>query len=458
MKKWIVLLVVVAAIAGVWYYLRNRAPYTPIWFQPKTGKVTRGDIKVPITASGLIEPNQRIEVKSMASGRIIEVPVAEGDFVKKGDVVVRLDPIDEERSRDRAKADLDRAKAMLKQAEVAIDRAAVSIETAQARLQEIEAQLDYAKYQLEQSKNFRERGSGSETEVKERDSQVRTLQAQRDSAEIGIRAAGLAKEDAQAAVASQTAIVASAGKTFADAEKRLKETTVLAPDSAIVTNVPVRPGMLVQSAVESFMGGTLLMTIADVSQKKVVARLDEADYGRVTKISPVDALPDMPELRDAARQDAEAIAARSGRVKVTSDAFPDEEFEGVIERVEPQGKLNPGSAIIQFDVHVQITGASGNKLPLGAQAQVEFTVQSANDVIRVPSDAVKNNQGQRGVYLQVPPEPGSNEQWGKKFVICRFGITDGSYTQVLSTQGETELADGMTVYTKLPVDREKLEQ
>ena len=148
-------------------------------------------------------------------------------------------------------------------------------------------------------------------------------------------------------------------------------------------------------------------------------------------ISPIDALPDMPQLRQVAQEDAEQLEKRSGTVKLTVDAFPDKTFEGRIQRVEPQGKLNAGSSIIQFDVHVEITDPQRHMLPLGAQAQVEFTVESATGALRVPAEAVKTFQDQRGVYVKKSPEPGSSEKFGKHFVPCRFGISDGEYTQVI---------------------------
>ena len=54
MKKWLILLVVVVVIGGLWYWLRTSYRYVPEWDKPKFGEVTRGDIRVPITASGLI--------------------------------------------------------------------------------------------------------------------------------------------------------------------------------------------------------------------------------------------------------------------------------------------------------------------------------------------------------------------------------------------------------------------
>jgi multidrug efflux pump subunit AcrA (membrane-fusion protein) len=449
MKKWIIV-VIGLAVLGMGWYVARRQVMVPLWAQPKTGKVTRGDIKVPISAAGLIRANQVIEVKSEASGRITEVPVTEGTFVHSGTPVVVLDPQDEERAMDRAQADFDRADALLTQARVAVDRAQVAIDSAKAHLEEIQAQGQITAFQLQKVEEMSGSGQASTQDINDARAQDRMNHAQQESGRIAIASAELSKQDAEAAVRSQEAVVRAARKTLEDAQKRLSETTVIARQDAIVTEVYVRPGMLVQSAIQAFTGGTPLMSLADVSKKKVVARLDEADYGRVLAISPVDALPEMPELREAAEQDAQQLEKRSGQVRITVDAFPDDQFEGCIERVEPQGKLNAGSSIIQFDVHVEITDPKRHMLPLGAQAQVEFTVESAVAALLVPAEAVKTFEEQRGVWIKVPPESGSREEFGKRFMACRFGISDGEHTQVLGVLAGNELNEGTEVYTKLP--------
>lgn len=452
MRKWIIVLVVLALVVVGWFFGRQYV-MRPRWAQPKFGLVTHGDIRVPITAAGLIHANQVIEVKSEASGRIVSVPVVEGTMVHAGTEVVVLDPDDEQRAVERAKAEFDRADALLTQARVAVERAEVSIASAKTRLEEIAAQGEVVAFELEKIERTLSEGKlniYSDQQVHDIRAQYRMNQAQQEAARIAIRSAELSKQDAEAAVRSQEAVVQSARKTLEDAQKRLTETTVIAPQDAIVTEVYVRPGMLVQSATQGFTGGTPLMTLADVSKKKVIARLDEADYGRVLNVSPIDALPDMPELRAAAQQDAKQIEQRTGNVKITVDAFPDVEFAGRIERVEPQGKLNAGSSIIQFDVHVEITDPQRHMLPLGAQAQVEFTVESATNALLVPAEAVKSFEDKRGVYLKVPPERGSGEDFGKRFVACRFGISDGERTQVLAVLDGEPLPDGAEVYTKLP--------
>lgn len=451
MKKWLVVLIGLLVL-GVGWYVARRQVMVPLWAQPKIGQVSRGDIMVPITAAGLIRPDQVIEVKSEASGRIMEVRVVEGSFVHADTPVVLLDPDDEQRAVERARADFDRADAMLTQAQVAVERAQVSIDAAKARYEEIKAQGEITAFQLQKVESLARGGEVSAQDLNDARAQHRMSLAAQESARIAITTAELTKQDAEAAVRSQEALVHATRKTLEDAQKRHSETTVIAPQDAVVTEVYVRPGMLVQSATQGFTGGTLLMALADVSKKKVVARLDEADYGRVLAISPISALPEMPGLREVAEQDAAQLEQRSGRVRITVDAFPDDEFEGRIERVEPQGKLNVGSSIIQFDVHVLIEDEKSPKLPLGAQAQVEFTVESATNVLLVPAEAVKTFEEQRGVWLKVPPERGSRDEFGKRFVVCRFGISDGERTQVIEVLGGGELKEGTEVYTKLPQD------
>jgi HlyD family secretion protein len=452
MKKWALLIVVVGVIGLIWYIARQQE-YVPPWAQPKYGEITRGDIRVPITASGLIHADLVVEVKPEASGEIIDVKVVEGTYVEAGEVLVELDPDDEQRMVDRAQADYDRARAVLTQTQVAVDRAGVNIDSAKARLKELEAQSKITEYELEKIKDWRDSGRRdmyNPQELNNAQAQHDTVLAQIESARVAIRSAELSKLDSEAAVKSQEALVESAQKALEDAQERLRETTILASREGIITQVFVKPGMLVQSGTQSLTGGTPLMTLADVSKLKVIARLDEADYGRVLDISPVDALPEMPALKEAAAADAAQIEQRAQTVQITVDAFPDDVFEGRIERVEPQGKLNAGSSIIQFDVHVEIVDEQRQKLPLGAQAQVEFTVESATDVLRVPAEAVMSHQNQRGLWLKVDPDPSTGDEWGKRFVPCRFGISDGEFTQVIAALGDEQLVANTQVYTRLP--------
>jgi HlyD family secretion protein len=450
MKKWVLLAIAVGAIVFMWWYVRTYQRFTPPWMMPKWAEITRGDIKVPISASGLIEPRQRIEVKSKASGEVIAVEVEAGDFVRTGDRLVVLKRDDEERNVSRAQADLNRFTALLEQARLAVQRAEVSVLTAEARVAELEAQERMAEFELNKVLGLAEREQASPQELIDAPARRDISRAQLKAARASLDSAKLAVADARQAVSIQEAAVSVAQTELADAEERLLETTVVAAQDALVTEVNVRVGEVIQSGKTSLTGGTVLMRLADISELKVVTRVDEADYGRVLDIAPDTALPQMGALRAAEAAATQEIRERSGQVQVTVDAFPDLTFTGLIERVEPQGKLSPGSAIIQFDVHVLITDEKRHKLLLGTQAQVEFLVETARDVLRVPADAVKALGEQRGLYLKVAPPEGTTDKFGQQFVPVAFGITDGTYTQVVRALNDTELTEGLEVYTKLP--------
>ena len=452
MKKWLLLLAAAVVVAGVWYYLRTYVRYRPEWDRAKFGKVTRGEISVPITAAGLIEPRERVNIKSEASGQVRTIAVVEGDYVRKGDVLVVLKQDDEERRLAQAQAALVRARAALAKAEVAVEQATQNIITAEARVDEIRGNGELVAFELKRAEELAQRDYTAEKELIAARANAQINAAQLRLAEANVLIARSALEDARQNVVIQQAAVEEATKAVEDAEERLAETTILAPQDGIVTEVFVAEGDLVQSATQSFTGGTPVMMLADVSKLKVIARVDEADIGRVLKIAPVEALPELPGLKEAALENARLLEQRSGRVRLTVDAFPDQSFEGRIIRAEPQGRLNTGSAIIQFDVHVEVTDERRYLLPLGTQAQVEFTIESVADALLVPADAVMTFEDERGVWVKTPPA-GPGEEFGKKFVCCRFGITDGAHTQVVAVEGGATLHEGQEVFTKLPRER-----
>ncbi|MFQ6618641.1 MAG: efflux RND transporter periplasmic adaptor subunit, partial [Fidelibacterota bacterium] len=80
-------------------------------------KVIRGDLNLTVSSTGVIEPISQVEIKSKASGLIVELRVEEGDTVKKGDLIARLDQRDALNDYKQAKADLEVAEASVKEAE-----------------------------------------------------------------------------------------------------------------------------------------------------------------------------------------------------------------------------------------------------------------------------------------------------------------------------------------------------
>lgn len=456
MTKWLTLLLVIVLILFGYYAAITNFRVEPPWREPKFGKVTEGDIRVPITAAGLVRAKQEIEIKPEASGDVIRVDIEAGDYVKDNEILIVLDEEDEQNNVTRAEAEVERLKLQVNASELAIENAKVNLAMMKQAKIEAEESLKLQEYNYDQVKRRVNPGIGgaSQLEYKNAESQYNIAKAGNVRAGNNVSAAEISVQDATNNKKIQQQLLTNAQTQLKDAKRRLSETTIRAPQEGIVTQVGVKRGSIVQSGTNNFTGGTVIASISDVSELKVIARVDESDYGKIVKISPVNSLPDMPNYRQAAAADAEMLEKRSGDVRITVDAFPDETFAGKITRIEPQGRQNPGATVIQFDVHVTITDENAYLLPLGAQALVEFTVESAEEVLRVPSDAVKTLDGNKGVWVKTDPPEGSQEKYGRKFVPCTFGISDGEYTEIARII-EGELTDGVEVYTKLPPKKDE---
>ena len=122
-----------------------------------------------------------------------------------------------------------------------------------------------------------------------------------------------------------------------------------------------------------------------------------------------------------------------------------------------EGVASPAPAVTIGKVYrVEVTDQQRYKLPLGTQAQVEFTVESVSDALMVPAEAVMTFQDERGIWIKTAAAPGSLDKYGKKFIPCRFGITDGAHTHLISPIiDEDEVNEGVEILTKLPREREE---
>ena len=150
MKKWAALFVVVGLVCVVWWVARKQRMGHGI-HEAKIVKMDRGDVHVPITAPGRIEPIRRFEVKSKAGGEIIAIHVKEGDYVHKDQVLIELDPEDEERIKDRAEADRDIAELQVKAAENNVEDAAFAIASLEAQLDALKAQFRRVDAEMKQA-------------------------------------------------------------------------------------------------------------------------------------------------------------------------------------------------------------------------------------------------------------------------------------------------------------------
>ena len=204
--------------------------------------VEKRDIVVSAQASGAIQPDTTVEVKTRASGEVLQILAETGQLVKRGQLLIRIDP---------------------RQAKNAVDQSKAQLTLAQA-------QLDNAKTQLDRSKTLL-------------DAQTITQQEY---------------ETAQLNYASASSAVVRARIDVENNQIALEDTDVRAPITGVIIQKGVERGQVVASATFNAGGGTVLMKMADLNLVQVRTLVDETDIGKIragmgTTVT-VDAYPNRP--------------------------------------------------------------------------------------------------------------------------------------------------------------------
>lgn len=226
--RWLIFAVIAVALVGaavVIYGVSNGDENTGTVPAYKEYPVTRGTFQTEVSASGVVAPIDRVEIKSKASGRIDDLPIEQGDIVHKGDLICRLDQTDTQAAVDQAKANLDIAEAELKQAENSWNRQQQLFDRGLIA-QEV---LDQAELQLAQAKG------------------------------------GLVR----------------ARTTLDQANVQLSETIVRSPIDGVILQKYVEAGQIIASGISNVSGGTAIADVADMRQVYVEAGVDEIDVGKI---------------------------------------------------------------------------------------------------------------------------------------------------------------------------------
>ena len=205
-----------------------------------------------------------IPIVSQVKGRVLEVPVVEGNvLVRKGDVLFRVDPTPYQLDVNTLEAQLANAQAQQREleesvkgakAKIAETRAAIA--QAASRTREVSARLDLARKRVEQYRELAATGAGNKFDLERAETDVRELEGQFDaarSAEAAARAGegqALASEQQiqqklGAKVNGEYAQVAQIRAQLENAKWLLGETTTRSPCDCYVINLQLRPGAFV---------------------------------------------------------------------------------------------------------------------------------------------------------------------------------------------------------------------
>ncbi|HUN82235.1 MAG TPA: efflux RND transporter periplasmic adaptor subunit [Phycisphaerae bacterium] len=443
-KKWIMIgAVAVIMIGAVITLSMANISMSNSFLDGEMEKAVRGDLIIPVTATGTVEANKIIQIKSKAGGQVLKIHVVEGQIVKEGDILVELDPVDEDRNVQARQADLDRMKSAFEKTKIALknQRLELPLQTIRAK-----ARLDDASFHWDKMKDYKKENVAGDVEVVSTkanfDLADADYQTAKNNEEILLKSA---EQDVVQAEASAQA----AQKALDEAKQRQKETKVVARGPGMVYSILIREGEMIQSGTQTFTGGTLLMTLADVSAVFVRAQVDEADIGAIRKIAPEYARPGTTKMLTAdeyTKNAEDAVKNLTGKaVEATVDAYRSETYKGVIERILPEPQ-RVNNALV-FNVLVRLTGEDLKKL-IGLQADLSFTTEKLSNVILVKNEAL-SSEG-RDCFVYVPTRKSSHSRWDEKRVSVKIGATDGTNTEIING-----IKEGDMVWTKRPLRTEK---
>ena len=452
-KRILLVVVVIAVLIGGYRWVSAQRVSLEA-LEGKKVTARRGDLEMPITANGYIQPASVTRMKSQASGEVIETPFDVGMMVRRNDLLVRLNETDEQRNVDRAKADLERNRANYKHALTALEeRTNVGVPLAKAKLKQMQARKNRTQFQCAQYQRLYDEKAGTPYErdlaCAENDEAAALLEA----AVVEVTQAEIAIQVAEHEVTVASENLKGAQKAYEDALERLRETKVLSPIDGMVLSRTVQIGEVVQSGRTSLTGGTVLVELADVTDIYAVVNVDEADIGLVRELAPPEARPG-PTATQPVKLPENAID-KSQLVEVKVEAFPDRPFPftGVIERIAPQSEIS--QAIATFKVWIRITSKNRGDLlgVLNTRAEANFTAKSVINAILVSYDAFQKDPNGEGFGVYVPlKKPGQTKET-PQFKRCKFGADNGIDVEVIEG-----LREGDEVYVQLPQKTHKEEK
>ncbi|AEK22179.1 efflux RND transporter periplasmic adaptor subunit [Capnocytophaga canimorsus] len=292
-------------------------------------QITRNSLTQKVSATGKIQPELEIKISSEVSGEIIELPVVEGQMVKKGDLLVRINPDIYQSVLNRSVASLENIKSSLRQAE--------------ANFKENEASF-------ERNQKLFEKGVISRAEWDKAVSAYDIAKANKESAKYSV----------QSAMAS-----------VSEAQDNLKRTSIYAPASGTISKLNVELGERVVGTVQ--MTGTEIMRVANLSSMEVEVDVNESDIVKVN-------------INDRATIEVDAYPKKNFEGRVTNIANTANATASVEQVTNFKVKIHIDEASYQ----ALLTGKKQGYSPFrpGMTATVDILTTERNDVVTVPVSAI----------------------------------------------------------------------
>ena len=442
-RKWKILITIVVVLAAAIGVYASAVYSKRGMVTVQTGKVARMDLTSQVTASGEIKPKNYINIGANAIGQLTEILVKEGDHVRKGQLLARIEDVQPEADVQAQKANLSSAEADSNAAEATVNAADEAIKMAQAGIDQSKADLDRAKADYDRSEaEFKEQLLAKQ----EFDLKKYTYEAQKaaiQQTQMRLAQAKAQREQAAAALSSSQKRVALARANLVRFNDVLQKHNSYAPLDGVVTNLPVRAGETVVPGLQN-QTGTLIMTIADMSLITAEVKVDETDIvnvnlGQVAEIT-IDAIPNKT-FKGHVTEIGNTAILRSTGVAASQSAISSQEakdFKVVVALDNPPEEVRPG-----LSCTAKITTATRqNVLTIPIQA---LTIRQKGEL--EPQKTGTGSGTQAAVKLDPVAEKAKKEEIQGVFVISGgkavfhkvdTGITGATDIEVLTGLKESD--------------------
>src|SRR5437588_1461649 len=345
--SWVVLAVLI--LAGVLYAVLHHSTY-----DIRTEQVVRQNLVSAISTNGKVEPVTNFEAHAPAYVAVRQVLVREGESVRKGQLLVRLDDAQALAQAARAQAQLKAAQAENSAVQAGGTRA--DILNLQDLLNKAEQEQQSAQTNLAALQKLQQTGAASGGEVaaarvrlESANSALQTLQQRRSQP--------FAPQDVQRTQAG----IGEAQAALAAAGTLIQQTDIRSTVDGTVYQVPVHPGSFVNA-------GDLIVQVANLDQLQVRAFVDEPEIGKLALGEPV---------------------------RISWDALPTQTWDGQVKTVtntdSPRGTRNVGEVLCSVDQKDQA------RLLPNVNVNVSIQVARRDNVLTVPREAVHTDPG--GTYI-----------------------------------------------------------
>jgi len=411
-------IVLAIVLVGVLSAAKGRNKATEVRIE----QVEKRDLVASVTASGQIQPHNKVDLASDITGRITKLAVKEGDQVTKGQFLLEIDP---------------------SQYRAAAERAAAAVASSRSQAASAKPSLEQARRNYNRLLELKKANPTlvSDEQVEQLKTQMEVAQAQLESGINGI---------------------AQAQASLRDAQSLLAKTTIFAPMTGKVTRLNVEEG-------ETAIMGTLnkdaatLLTISDMAVLETKVKVDETDVSRISigdsTVIQIDAFPDTTFYGRVSEISNSSIKAQAATGNPADQAI---DYEVTIQLINAPPTTRPDfSATAKI-----ITDTRKNVLSIPIIAltvREDSTEKKDSGAVTLAKNAPAKQVGKRdieGVFVvgkdnKVTFKPVKVGIAGEKYFEVISGLTEKEKIVGGTYQAIRELKDGSRVKATVPDDKKK---